>query len=63
MNVNIEPMGECHLDAVAALEEQCFSCPWPRELFARQRTDGRHVLLCALAGEGLRRVPVVRALL
>lgn len=49
MNVNIEPMGECHLDTVAALEEQCFSCPWPRELFARQRTDGRHVLLCALA--------------
>ena len=42
-----------HLDAIAALEEQCFSCPWPRDLFARQLQSPRHVLLCALEGEEL----------
>ena len=46
--MTVVPMLPEHLDAVAALEEQCFSCPWPKELFARQLTDGRHVLLCAL---------------
>ena len=47
-NQAILPVREEHLDAIAALEEQCFSCPWPRELFARQLQSGRHVLLCAL---------------
>ena len=48
MNVNIVPMEEGHLDAVAALERQCFSDPWPRELLSRQLRSGRHVLLSAV---------------
>lgn len=48
MSMTIIPAGAEHLDAIAALEEQCFSSPWPRELFVRQMADGRHVLLCAL---------------
>jgi len=50
VNVNIMPMAESHLDAVAALEAQCFSDPWPRELLSRQLQSGRHVLLCAVCG-------------
>ena len=46
--ITIVPAGAEHLDAIARLEEQCFSSPWPRELLERQLADGRHVLLCAL---------------
>lgn len=53
MSVKIVPMEPRHLAAVAALEAQCFSCPWPSELFARQLTDGRHVLLCAVADDAV----------
>lgn len=51
MNITILPMEEGHLDAVAALEQQCFSDPWPRDLLSRQLQSGRHVLLCALCDD------------
>ena len=32
MNVRIVPMDASHLDALAQIEQECFSLPWSRSL-------------------------------
>ncbi|MFP5288862.1 MAG: GNAT family N-acetyltransferase, partial [Thermoanaerobaculia bacterium] len=40
------------LDRIVALEEECFSDPWPRELLAYELTHPGSILLVALPEEG-----------
>lgn len=42
-----------HVPDIAALEEICFSSPWPAEVLARSLTGKDHVLLAALDEDGL----------
>ena len=36
MNIRLVPMDRSHLEAVAALERQCFSRPWSQEAIAQE---------------------------
>lgn len=38
-----------HVPAIAAIERDCFSMPWPEEVIAANLTDERHVMLAAVS--------------
>lgn len=45
----IRPMTERDIDAVAAMEQACFSDPWPREILAAELTNPISLWLVAVA--------------
>lgn len=45
-------MEECHLDAVAQLEKECFSVPWSRDAFGEAVRSGDYEYVAALSEEG-----------
>ena len=49
--VRIVPMGREHLDAVAALERQCFADPWSRSMLAEELDNACSAYLVALDRE------------
>ena len=52
----VEPLSsEADLDAVAALEERCFSNPWTREMLANEllRSETTRVFIARLPGSGV----------
>ena len=36
-----------HIDAIEAMEKQCFSVPWTREMLIKQLPDDMHIFLAA----------------
>lgn len=42
----------CHIDAIEALEKQCFSAPWTREMLIKQLPDDMHIFLAAVDDNG-----------
>lgn len=42
-----------HIDEIAAIEEECFSDPWSRDVIAGQISGSNHVFLAALDGESV----------
>lgn len=50
--MTITDVTESLLDAIAALEEQCFSLPWTKEQL-RSQLSPRHIFLAAMDGEEL----------
>ena len=50
--MRITDADEAYLDALCALEEQCFSSPWTRGQLRANLPDGQHELLLALDGDG-----------
>ena len=36
MNIKIVPMDASHLDAIARIEQECFSLPWSRDMLAEE---------------------------
>lgn len=52
MNLNILPMDRTHLSEIAALEVQCFSQPWSRELIAEELKNKLAVYFTALDERG-----------
>ena len=51
MEIRIEPLQECYLDQVCALEEEVFSMPWHRESFQEMIEDKNACYLVALHQE------------
>lgn len=51
MEIRIEPLQECYLDQVCALEEEVFSMPWHRESFQEMIEDKNACYLVALQQE------------
>lgn len=51
MEIRIEPLQECYLDQVCALEEEMFSMPWHRESFQEMIEDKNACYLVALHQE------------
>lgn len=51
MEIRIEPLQECYLDKVCALEEEAFSMPWHRESFQEMIEDKNACYLVALQQE------------
>lgn len=51
MEIRIEPLQECYLDQVCALEEAVFSMPWHRESFQEMIEDKNACYLVALHQE------------
>lgn len=51
MEIRIEPLQECYLDQVCALEEEAFSMPWHRESFQEMIEDKNACYLVALQQE------------
>lgn len=50
-NMIIFPMTEAHVAQVAALEAQCFSLPWTRELMENELTNPLSLWLVAVLGD------------
>lgn len=48
-DISIVPMAESHLDALAALEQACFSQPWSREGLAAELTNPQAIFRVAVA--------------
>ena len=42
----------CHIDAIEAMEKQCFSAPWTREMLIKQLPDDMHIFLAAEDDDG-----------
>ncbi|MGM9592584.1 MAG: ribosomal protein S18-alanine N-acetyltransferase [Oscillospiraceae bacterium] len=42
----------CHIDAIEAMEKQCFSVPWTREMLIKQLPDDMHIFLAAVDDNG-----------
>ena len=53
MDYTIVPMQPAHVVQVAALEQTCFSDPWPESILARELTNPLSLWLCALDGESV----------
>lgn len=53
MDYTIVPMQPAHVAQVAALEQTCFSDPWPESILARELTNPLSLWLCALDGESV----------
>lgn len=53
MDYTIVPMQPAHIVQVAALEQTCFSDPWPESILARELTNPLSLWLCALDGESV----------
>ena len=41
-----------HIDAIEAMEKQCFSVPWTREMLIKQLPDDMHIFLAAEDDDG-----------
>ena len=52
MPVRIVPMKTEHLDEVAALERECFTTPWSRNMLAEELDNALSAFLVALDGNG-----------
>lgn len=52
MNYKLVPMDKSHLDAVAALEQQCFSKPWSRSLLEDELYNPNVSLVVAEGEDG-----------
>ena len=52
MDYTILDVSPRHLDALEALEQQCFSLPWTREMLESQLPDESHVFLAAEDADG-----------
>ena len=52
MPVRIVPMKTEHLDEVAALERECFTTPWSRNMLAEELDNALSAFLVALDGDG-----------
>ena len=50
--INILPMGEEHLDQIAALERRCFSRPWSRAQLSEELSRPFALYFAALDGDG-----------
>ena len=50
-NVTILPMQEAHVSQIAALEAQCFSLPWTRELMENELRNPLSLWLVAVVGD------------
>lgn len=50
-DVRILPMASAHLDEVAAIERQCFSAPWSRNMLAEELENACSAYLVALDPE------------
>lgn len=63
MEITIVPMAACHVKAVAALEEACFSDPWSERSVAGELNNPLSLWLAAMEGDrllgyvGCQRVP------
>lgn len=53
MDYTIVPMQPAHIAQIAALEQTCFSDPWPESILARELTNPLSLWLCALDGESV----------
>ena len=51
--MTIVPMAQSHIDAVAALEQACFSEPWSAAALAEELDNPRAVFLAAVEGDTL----------
>lgn len=51
MNFSIVEARAEHIDAIEAIERQCFSLPWTRSMLETQLDRDRHVFLAAVGGE------------
>ena len=53
MTYTITDAGERHIEALEALEQECFSVPWTRAQLSAELPDDRHVFLVAEQGSHL----------
>ena len=53
MEYRIVDAAERHIDALEALERECFSVPWTRQQLRCELPDDKHVFLVAEAGDEL----------
>ncbi len=51
MSITVKPMAAQHVDAVAALEEACFSLPWSREALEEELQNPHARFAVALDGD------------
>ena len=51
MDIQILPMQPCHTAQIAALEQTCFSDPWPEQIIAHELENELSLWLCALDGD------------
>ena len=47
MDYTVIDVEEKHIPLIAALEKQCFSCPWTEEQLRSQLKDDMHEFICA----------------
>ena len=50
--IKVTDAGLCHIDAIEAMEKQCFSAPWTREMLIKQLPDDMHIFLAAVDDNG-----------
>ncbi len=50
--IRVTDAGLCHIDAIEAMEKQCFSVPWTREMLIKQLPDDMHIFLAAVDDNG-----------
>lgn len=50
--IRVTDAGLCHIDAIEAMEKQCFSVPWTREMLIKQLPDDMHIFLAAVDNNG-----------
>lgn len=51
MAITIVPMQPAHTAQIAALEQRCFSDPWPEAIIAHELENSLSLWLCAVDGE------------
>lgn len=51
MHYEILPMQRAHVPQIAALEQLCFSDPWPEQIIEKELDNPLSLWLCALCGE------------
>ena len=51
--IQISDAEPVHVSGIAAIEEECFSDPWPRDTFASQLSGPNHTFLVALDGNSV----------
>lgn len=51
MDIQILPMQPCHTAQIAALEQICFSDPWPEQIIAHELENELSLWLCAIDGD------------
>ena len=52
MNYRLVPMDKSHLDAVAALEQQCITPPWPKSMLEEELYNPNVSLVVAEGEDG-----------